>query len=96
MSKISLTGSCDYIVIKKNYLIDDKITWQAKGMYTYLLSVSENATFNLNVLKTISKNGRDSTANIINELESNGYIKRIQSRNISGQFDKNKVAVRNL
>lgn len=96
MSIISLTGSSDYIVIKKDYLIDDKITWQVKGMYTYFLSISENATFNLSVLKTVSKNGRDSTANTINELELNGYIKRVQSRNSNGQFDKNKVAVKSV
>ncbi|QNR65420.1 hypothetical protein IAQ67_16120 [Paenibacillus peoriae] len=80
-----------YIVIKKDYLLDDAVSWQAKGMYTYLLSLSEKATFNLSLLRTVSKNSRDSTANILKELERNGYIYREQTRNSNGQFDKNSL-----
>lgn len=69
-----------YVVLNKTCIEDANLTWQAKGLHTYLISKPDNWQVYISDLKNRSKNGRDATANIIRELIEAGYIKRIHRR----------------
>lgn len=82
-----------YIIMHKGFLNEKEMSWQAKGLLTYLLSLPDNWEINLQDLKNRSKNGRDSTTNIIKELISFGYIIKEQKKDKKGRFDKNLFIV---
>ena len=75
-----------YVMVNKNCLREDKLTWKAKGIHTYLLSLPDEWQIYISDLKNRSKDGKDSTAQGITELEKAGYIKRKKIRNEKGQF----------
>ncbi|MFW9871895.1 MAG: helix-turn-helix domain-containing protein [Candidatus Thorarchaeota archaeon] len=74
-----------YVIINKTSLNNKEMTWQAKGLLTYLLSLPDDWTINVTDLIKRSKNGKDSTYSIINELIEFGYISREQIR-AKGKF----------
>lgn len=75
-----------YVMVNKNCIREDNLTWKAKGIHTYLLSLPDEWKIYISDLKNRSKDGKDSTAQGIAELERAGYIKRKKIRNEKGQF----------
>ncbi|MCC0652194.1 hypothetical protein [Clostridioides sp. ES-S-0001-03] len=65
-----------YVILNSACLQDSSLSWQAKGLHLYLMTKSENEKIYLEDLKNKSSNGRDSTANILNELIEKGYVSR--------------------
>ena len=78
----------DYLVLSKDCLQDKEISWKAKGLHSYLISLPDDWVLNLTDLSERSSDGRVSTAGAINELISKGYMTRSQSRD-----DKGKMSV---
>lgn len=82
-----------YIRTKKNQnftifdtaLKDKELTWQAKGLLSYLLHLPDDWQIYVSELHKNSKNGRDATANYLNELIEAGYVVR-ESRRENGRF----------
>jgi len=77
-----------YVILDKDFLNNNNLTWQAKGLLAYLLSLPDNWQINVNDLKNRSKNGREATNSIIKELIKNGYIEREQTKDAKGKFNK--------
>lgn len=77
----------NYVVLDKGFLNNKDLSWQAKGLLAYMLSLPNDWRFNVTDLKNRSQNGRDATKRIIKELEEQGYIHKEQSRD-SGKFGK--------
>lgn len=75
----------NFVVLDKRFLEDADLTWQAKGMLSYMLSLPDDWCFRLSHLKNQSRNGRDATYTIIRELREKGYIRKTQERS-SGKF----------
>jgi hypothetical protein len=73
----------NYSVINNEGLRDNNLSWGAKGLLAYLLSLPDNWNIILEHLKTISKDGRDSTNAKLKELQENNYL-------IQGDFIKDK------
>lgn len=77
----------NYVVLDKGFLKDTELTWQAKGLLAYMLSLPNNWSFNMKDLQKRSKNGRDATYRIMKELIEAGYVTRIEKRD-EGKFNK--------
>lgn len=68
---------------EKNFLVLDKacikektLSWGAKGIHTYLLSLPEDWKVRVNDLQNRSANGRDAVRNLLKELEEAGYLSK--------------------
>jgi DnaD/phage-associated family protein len=92
MSIFRVEKKNNYVVLDKGFLNDRRLSWQAKGLLAYMLSLPNDWVFSLNDLKNRSRNGRDSTNNIIKELQEFGYIIKEQTRE-KGKFSNNQFVV---
>lgn len=76
----------NFTTVSNDFLQDVNLSWKAKGMIVYILSLPPDWELNLSDLKNRSKDGRDSTAAGLRELMDNGYCKRIKLRSDGGTF----------
>lgn len=76
----------NYVVLDKGFLNDNRLSWRAKGLLAYMLSLPNDWLFSISELAIRSKCGRDTTANIIRELTNAGYIHKEQGRTNLGKF----------
>lgn len=66
---------------------DKNLSWKAKGLMSYLLSLPDDWVVHKSELCNNSKDGRDATRAAFDELESSGYIVSIEIRDVNtGQF----------
>ncbi len=77
----------NYVVLDKGFLQDKTLSWQAKGLLAYMLSLPNDWVFNMKDLQNRSKNGRDATYRIMKELIEAGYVTRVENRD-GGKFEK--------
>lgn len=75
-----------YVMINKQFLNDNRLSWKAKGLLTYLLSMPDDWQIYEAELVKHSKDGLTSLKSGIKELIELGYIVREQLRNEKGQF----------
>ena len=83
----------NYVVLDKGFLNDNRLSWRAKGLLAYMLSLPNDWLFSISDLAIRSKCGRDTTANIIKELTNAGYIHKEQGRTNIGKFGKMDLLV---
>lgn len=83
----------NFVVLDKGFLNDDQLSWKAKGLLAYMLSLPDDWDFCLTDLATRSKCGREATASIINELILAGYLQKVQERTKDGKFSKVEFVV---
>lgn len=89
MSKITVRKSKKhpYLIMDKTGLQDGKLSWKAKGILAYLLSLPDDRQVYITELVKHSKDWRDSTSAGIKELMENWYIVRSQTKGEKGKFD---------
>lgn len=75
-----------YVMIDKTGLQDTRLSWKAKGLLCYLLSLPDDWQIYQAELTSHSKDGLDSTRAGIQELMKYGYIERVRDRNEKGQL----------
>lgn len=75
-----------YAQVDKAMLNRPDMSWQAKGMLSYLLSKPEDWETNIKDIIRKGKNQRDSVYSIMDELMELGYIRRSERRT-GGKFD---------
>ncbi|PIJ99200.1 DnaD domain protein [Lysinibacillus sphaericus] len=83
----------NFVVLDKGFLNNDQLSWKAKGLLAYMLSLPDDWDFCLTDLATRSKCGRDGTASIVNELIREGYLQKVQERAKDGKFSKVEFVV---
>lgn len=83
----------NYVVLDKGFLNDTRLSWKAKGLLSYMLSLPDDWSFCISDLATHSKCSRESTANIIKELSKVGYVHKVQGRTNGGKFRKVELSV---
>lgn len=88
MATFRIQKTENYVVLDKGFLNNAELSWQAKGLLAYMLALPNDWTFSVADLTNRSKNGRDATKAIINELSLAGYIKKEQGRAAQGKFGK--------
>jgi hypothetical protein len=72
-------GRCEdaYATLPNDLLQDATISWQARGLLVFLLSLPSDWIINKTYLHKFSeKNGRDATITAFEELVEAGYIKK--------------------
>lgn len=86
MNKISIKKKTEnFIVLDKTALNDSRLSWKAKGIHSYLMSLPDDWDLFISDLENRSKDGRDSTRAAINELIEHGYIFR-KTKKEKGKF----------
>ena len=76
----------NFTTVRNEYLQDVNLSWKAKGLLTYIMSLPPEWQLNLSDLKKRSKDGRDATAAGLRELITNGYCQRCKVRGDGGTF----------
>lgn len=70
----------NYSVINNTGLKDKTLSWKAKGILAYALTLPDDWTFHISELAQHAKDGEDSLRTGINELKKAGYVKRYPVR----------------
>ena len=85
--RISKDKENPYVMINKNVMQDERLSWKARGLIGYLLSLPDDWVIYLQELEKHSqKDGHDSLASGIKELIQLGYIVRERIRSEGGTF----------
>ena len=91
MSKITrVKKQKDFVQIDKFPLQDVRLSWRAKGLLAYMLSMPDDWQFYVNELHKHAKDGKDSTRSALKELEQFGYLViEKDNRSSKGKFATN-------
>jgi len=65
---------------------DDRLTWKAKGLFSYLMSKPSEWQFYMSDIKNNAPDGRDSIQTGLKELEEHGYLQRVKRMDEEGKF----------
>jgi len=84
--RVTKDKSNPYVMMNKHALDDESITWKAKGILAYLLSLPDDWQIYATELQRHAKDSKDSLATGIEELEKAGYIIKTKIRNERGQI----------
>ena len=76
----------DFTVINNTVLKDARLSWKAKGLFCYLLSLPEDWVVYQSELLNHATDGRESLRNAIQELEQQGYLRIEKKRDDRGHF----------
>ncbi|AOU90878.1 hypothetical protein LEAN103870_15220 [Legionella anisa] len=77
----------NFVILDKTCLNDQTLSWGAKGLHAYLISLPDNWKVRVSDLKERARNGRDAVRGLLSELEQAGYIQKVTSRDdASGRF----------
>ncbi|MCD8215334.1 MAG: helix-turn-helix domain-containing protein [Clostridiales bacterium] len=91
--KIRVQKTHNYTVMSNYHLQDRRLSYKAKGLLSFMLSVSDNWEYTIKGLATMAKDGVDSVATVLRELESCGYVDRRRNRNEKGQVTDTEYIV---
>lgn len=76
----------NFTMISNTGLKDKNMSWKAKGLLAYMLSLPDDWQFYESELTNHVTDGKDSTRTALKELEKNGYLVRKQKRANDGKF----------
>lgn len=71
----------NFVILDKTCLSESKLSFGAKGLHAYLMSMPDNWQVQVVSLQKCSTNGRDAVRGFLTELETLGYIKKSLNRN---------------
>jgi hypothetical protein len=86
MTVVHAIHSNRFTQIENDILRDERLSFRAHGLHTYLLSFPPDWHFDLNWIADRVKDGISAIRSAINELISFGYVRRVIRRSPSGQF----------
>lgn len=78
-----------YCMILRKCLQDERLSWKARGLAAYILSLPDDWELNRADLIKRAPDGRESLDTGLRELEKFGYLRRQQSRDERGTFTQN-------
>lgn len=87
MTKINKKSSGFFTITNNQLIRDDRLSWKARGIFTYLWSMSDGWDFRVNEVSRHAKDGRDSLRAGLKELEEYGYLKRHYKQSNGGKLD---------
>lgn len=82
-----------YVMLDKEFLSNEELSWKAKGLLAYLLSKPDDWQIAEADLIRRSKDGRDAVRAGLRELEASGYLARRQVREPGGKFARTECVV---
>ncbi len=86
MFTFRVNKNVNYTVMSNYHLQDKKLSLKAKGLLSYMLSLSDDWDYSLKGLTIGCKDGLDSVRTAVLELEEHGYVRRQKVRNARGQI----------
>lgn len=87
MSVFKIEKSKNYTVMSNYHLRDKNLSYKAKGLLSFMLSLPEDWDYSINGLVSISKEGVKAIRNILQELQRYGYLVIEKKQNKIGQFE---------
>ena len=76
----------NYTTMSNYHLRDKKLSYKAKGLLSFMLSLPNTWDYSMNGLVSVSKENIGSIRTILHELEENRYLIRSRYQNNKGQF----------
>ena len=89
MDKFNIRRLEGYTIMSNHHLRDPKLSYAAKGLLSFMLTLPDKWDYSFGGLVQISKEGKSSIRTLINELKEAKYIKISQYRNAKGFFQYN-------
>lgn len=89
MSVFKIEKNKEYTIMSNYHLRDRNLSYKAKGLLSFMLSLPEDWDYSLKGLCAISKESRDGIRSILNELKDNNYLEIERVRNDKGLFEYN-------
>ncbi|WP_263707886.1 helix-turn-helix domain-containing protein [Shouchella tritolerans] len=86
MGIFRVSKTSNYVVMNRTGLNDKRLSWKAKGLLAYMLSMPDDWTFHDTELEKHAKDGRDSLKSAIKELKDHKYMKRTRRKGEGGKF----------
>lgn len=78
----------DFIIVQNEIVQDPSLSLKAKGVYSLLLSLPDNWEFSVKSLTKLAKDGKDSIASALRELEVACLLKReMRMADITGKIE---------
>ena len=87
MAVFRIEKNKDYTVMSNYHLRDKNLTFKAKGMLSFMLSLPDNWDYSLSGLCSVSKEGITSIRSTLNELEKFKYLKIKKVKDSKGLFE---------
>lgn len=92
MPVIRVQKTKNYTVMANYHLRDKRLSFKAKGLMSFMLSLPEEWDYTVNGLSAFATDGRDGVREALRELETAGYLMMGQSRT-SGKFGKTEYII---
>lgn len=86
MAKFTIEKNKNYTVMSNYHLQDKNLSYKAKGLLSFMLSLPETWDYSMKGLEAISKENIKALRNILLELENSKYITRIRKQDEHGKF----------
>lgn len=77
-----------YVILNKKILEIESLSWEAKGLWSYLMSRPNDWRINVKHLHLNFPGGKDRILRLLKELIEHGFCKRVQQKNIDGRWLK--------
>jgi hypothetical protein len=77
----------NYTILDNTCIRDCNLSWKAKGVHTYLMSLPDDWKIHISEIVNHSCDGKAALYSAIQMLEKYGYIKKIRNRRKDGCFD---------
>lgn len=86
MAIIKILKNKNYSVMSNYHLKDKKLSFKAKGLLSFMLSLPEDWDYSINGLSSLSKESYKTIRTILKELESQKYLIIEKKQNDKGRF----------
>ncbi len=86
MSVFKITKNNNYTVMSNYHLRDKNLSYKAKGLLSFMLSLPDNWDYSMRGLEKISKENIKAIRTILQELEKNKYLVRTRKQGEYGRF----------
>ncbi|WP_446002493.1 conserved phage C-terminal domain-containing protein [Weissella viridescens] len=88
MAKITKYKKSNFTTLSNTVIEDVRLSWKARGIFQYLYSKSDDWQFYTSeVVKHSTKDKMAALRTGLDELETYGYLKRVQKKTDAGKFD---------
>ena len=87
MSIFRIYKNKNFTVMSNKHLKDKKLSYRAKGLLSFMLSLPDNWDYSINGLVKVSKEGTKAIKTILKELQEVGYLEIIRKRGPKGQYE---------
>ncbi len=86
MTAIRIVKNRNYSVMSNYHLQDKNLSFKAKGLLSYMLSLPDNWKYTIKGISKESKESEKTVRTILKELETSRYLVIVKKQNALGRF----------